>query len=66
MGGIVCYLTHRVTQASRDCLIHLLVVLHPRRLLEKFKIFNLLYHLSAMRSRDDLIIAMITNLDYAL
>ncbi|RUS19260.1 hypothetical protein BC937DRAFT_87759 [Endogone sp. FLAS-F59071] len=54
-------------------LIHLLAVLHPtlwrvilRRLLEKFKIFNLLYHLSAMRSRDDLIIAMVTNLDYAL
>ncbi|GBC19604.2 hypothetical protein RIR_jg41870.t1 [Rhizophagus irregularis DAOM 181602=DAOM 197198] len=36
------------------------------RLLEKFKIFNTFYHLSELRSREDLIKAIITNLDYSL
>ncbi|CAG8628166.1 8090_t:CDS:10, partial [Acaulospora morrowiae] len=35
-------------------------------LLEKFKIFNTFYHLSELRSREDLIKAIITNLDYGL
>ncbi|CAG8483702.1 13104_t:CDS:10, partial [Acaulospora colombiana] len=36
------------------------------KLLEKFKIFNTFYHLSELRSREDLIKAIITNLDYSL
>ncbi|KAJ3298719.1 hypothetical protein HK104_010434, partial [Borealophlyctis nickersoniae] len=34
------------------------------RLLERFKIFNLYYRLSELRSRDDLIKAMVTTMDY--
>ncbi|CAI2163170.1 13482_t:CDS:10 [Funneliformis geosporum] len=36
------------------------------RLLERFKIFNTFYHLSELKSREDLIKAIITNLDYSL
>ncbi|KAG9297891.1 hypothetical protein G9A89_000054, partial [Geosiphon pyriformis] len=36
------------------------------RLLEKFKIFNTFYHLSELRSREDLIKVIITSLDYSL
>ncbi|KAI9321769.1 Rapamycin-insensitive companion of mTOR, middle domain-containing protein [Dichotomocladium elegans] len=36
------------------------------RLLEKFKIFSLFYQLSELRNRDDLKIAIITNMDYTL
>ncbi|CAJ0754406.1 3948_t:CDS:10 [Entrophospora sp. SA101] len=36
------------------------------KLLEKFKIFNTFYHLSELKSREDLIKAIITNLDYSL
>lgn len=36
------------------------------RILEKFKIFSLFYELSELRNRDDLKVAMVTNLDYAL
>ncbi|RIA92645.1 Rapamycin-insensitive companion of mTOR, N-term-domain-containing protein [Glomus cerebriforme] len=36
------------------------------RLLEKFKIFNTFYRLTELRSREDLIKAIITNLDYSL
>ncbi|CAG8523548.1 7861_t:CDS:10 [Ambispora leptoticha] len=36
------------------------------KLLEKFKIFNTFYHLSELRSREDLIKTIITNLDYTL
>ncbi|KAJ1550519.1 hypothetical protein HK096_006497, partial [Nowakowskiella sp. JEL0078] len=34
------------------------------KLLEKFKIFDLFYHLTELRSRDDLVKAIISNLDY--
>lgn len=34
------------------------------RLLEKFKIFNLYYRLSELRSRDDIIKKIITSMDY--
>ena len=36
------------------------------RLMEKFKIFSLFYQLSELRNRDDLKIAIITNMDYTL
>ncbi|TKY87021.1 hypothetical protein EX895_003698 [Sporisorium graminicola] len=35
------------------------------RLLERFKIFTPLYHLSALRSRDDIVRAVIENVDYS-
>lgn len=34
------------------------------RLLEKFHIFDLYYHVSELRSRDDLVRAIINSLDY--
>jgi len=34
------------------------------RLLEKFKVFTAFYHLSELRSREDLIKGIIENLDY--
>ncbi|GJJ68152.1 rapamycin-insensitive companion of mTOR [Entomortierella parvispora] len=36
------------------------------RLLEKFKIFNLYYRLSELRSRDDIVKKIITSMDYSL
>jgi len=36
------------------------------RLMEKFKIFTAFYHLSELRDREDLITAVITNLDYTM
>ncbi|PWN49565.1 hypothetical protein IE53DRAFT_388192 [Violaceomyces palustris] len=36
------------------------------RLLERFKIFTPLYHLSELRSRDDIIKAVIENVDYSI
>ncbi|CDU24676.1 related to protein ste16 [Sporisorium scitamineum] len=36
------------------------------RLLERFKIFTPLYHLSALRSRDDIVKAVIENVDYSI
>lgn len=36
------------------------------KLLEKAKIFTLLYHLSDLRGRDDIITAAIGNLDYQM
>ncbi len=36
------------------------------RLLERFKIFTSLYHLSALRSRDDVVKAVIENVDYSI
>ncbi len=36
------------------------------RLLEKFKIFTAFYHLSELRSREDLIKGIIENLDYSM
>lgn len=38
----------------------------PSRLLEKFKIFNLYYRLSELRSRDDIVKKIITSMDYNL
>ena len=35
------------------------------RLLEKFKIFTAFYHLSELRSREDLMKLIIENLDYS-
>ncbi|KAJ3112369.1 hypothetical protein HDU96_004614 [Phlyctochytrium bullatum] len=35
------------------------------RLLEKFRIFNILYHLTELRSRDDLIKTMVRSLDFS-
>lgn len=37
-----------------------------RRLLEKFKIFTAFYHLSELKSREDLIKIIIQNLDYSM
>ncbi|KAI1315132.1 hypothetical protein EDD11_001279 [Mortierella claussenii] len=36
------------------------------RLLEKFKIFNLYYRLSELRSRDDIVTRIITSMDYSI
>ncbi|KAF7728197.1 hypothetical protein EC973_006591 [Apophysomyces ossiformis] len=36
------------------------------RMMEKFKIFSLFYKLSELRNRDDLKVAIITNMDYTL
>ena len=36
------------------------------RLLEKFKLFTAFYHLSELRSREDLITGIIENLDYSM
>lgn len=36
------------------------------RLMEKFKFFTAFYHLSELRDREDLITAVITNLDYTM
>jgi len=36
------------------------------RLLEKFKIFTAFYHLSELRSREDLMKLIIENLDYSM
>jgi rapamycin-insensitive companion of mTOR len=36
------------------------------RIMEKFKIFNLFYQISELKARDDLKIAIITNMDYSL
>ena len=36
------------------------------RLLEKAKLFTAFYHVSEMRSREDLIKAIIENLDYSM
>jgi rapamycin-insensitive companion of mTOR len=36
------------------------------RLMEKFKIFTAFYHLSELKSREDLIKAIIQNLDYTM
>ncbi|KAH8913426.1 hypothetical protein BT69DRAFT_1234618 [Atractiella rhizophila] len=36
------------------------------RLLERFKIFTLFYHLSELRSRDDIVKAIVENMDYEL
>lgn len=36
------------------------------RLLEKFKLFTAFYHLSELRSREDLIKGIIENLDYSM
>lgn len=36
------------------------------RLLERFKIFTSLYHLSELRSRDDIVKAVIENVDYSI
>jgi large subunit ribosomal protein L17e len=36
------------------------------RLLEKFKVFTAFYHLSELRSREDLIKGIIENLDYSM
>lgn len=43
-----------------------LIFTHDRlpRLLERFKLFTLFYHLSDLRSREDLVKAIIDNLDY--
>ena len=37
-----------------------------RRLLEKFKIFTAFYHMSELRSREDLIKLIVENLDYSM
>lgn len=36
------------------------------RLMEKFKIFTAFYHLSELRSREDLIKGIMENLDYSM
>lgn len=36
------------------------------RLLEKFKLFTAFYHLSELRSREDLTKGIIDNLDYSM
>ena len=36
------------------------------RLLEKFKIFTALYHVSDLKSRDDLVKGIIDNIDYSM
>ena len=43
---------------ANTCLSH--------RLLEKFKLFTAFYHLSELRSREDLITGIIENLDYSM
>lgn len=42
------------------------VLIELRRLLEKFKIFTAFYHLSELRSREDLITTIIDHLDYGM
>ena len=59
-----------------ECVIHLCFKLRSslltalacpsRRLLEKFKIFTAFYHLSELRSREDLMKLIIENLDYSM
>lgn len=39
-------------------------VLTPHSLLEKFKLFTAFYHLTELRSREDLLKGIIENLDY--
>jgi hypothetical protein len=39
---------------------------HASRLMEKFKIFTAFYHLSELRSREDLMKLIIENLDYSM
>jgi rapamycin-insensitive companion of mTOR len=46
------------------CLQVVTTLLTLIRLLEKFKIFTAFYHLSELRSREDLIKGIIENLDY--
>ncbi|THH20076.1 hypothetical protein EW146_g1188 [Bondarzewia mesenterica] len=38
----------------------------PARLMEKFKVFTAFYHLSELRSREDLIKGIIENIDYSM
>ena len=38
----------------------------PFRLLERFKVFTAFYHLSELRSREDLMKLIIENLDYSM
>lgn len=40
-------------------------VLTSRSLLEKFKLFTAFYHLTELRSREDLLKGTIENLDYS-
>lgn len=42
------------------------LLMEVSRLMEKFKFFTAFYHLSELRDREDLITAVITNLDYTL
>lgn len=43
-----------------------LIIRSSSRLLEKFKVFTAFYHLSELRSREDLIKGIIENLDYSM
>lgn len=46
--------------------VDVLWLMANRRLLEKFKLFTAFYHLSELRSREDLIKGIIENLDYSM
>ncbi len=50
------YVIYLLTILSVSCISY--------RLLEKFKVFTAFYHLSELRSREDLIKGIIENLDY--
>jgi rapamycin-insensitive companion of mTOR len=43
-----------------------ILLIDASRLMEKFKFFTAFYHLSELRDREDLITAVITNLDYTM
>lgn len=63
--GIKCVLSWPPCALSRPSLTRPLC--HPRatyRLLERFRLFTLFYHLGDLRSREDLVKAIINNLDY--
>jgi rapamycin-insensitive companion of mTOR len=42
------------------------VLTYVLRLMEKFKVFTAFYHLSELRSREDLIKGIIENIDYSM
>jgi rapamycin-insensitive companion of mTOR len=42
------------------------ILTKSNRLMEKFKVFTAFYHLSELKSREDLIKGIIENLDYTL
>lgn len=68
---ILRYARHHEQTARRSrvgifeiCACAILIVFY--RILENYKLFTAFYHLSELRSREDLIKAMIENLDYSM